>query len=61
MAKSVTDIAIASINAQIADLNRAKDIILQAAGDHAEDAAPRARKPRGKNKPKPGLPVDAGI
>lgn len=50
MAKSVVDIAIANIDAQIADLNRAKELILGASDSAAP--APKTRKPR---KPK-GLP-----
>lgn len=57
MAKSVIEMALANIDAQIADLQRAKDIILQSAGDATEDA-PKVRKAR-KPRSKPGLPADA--
>ena len=46
MAKSVVDVAIANIDAQIADLNRAKEIIMGAASSAEPAAAPKTRKPR---------------
>ena len=57
MAKSVVDVAIANIDAQIADLNRAKELILGAASTAEPAAATKPRKPR---KPR-GLPADTGI
>ena len=49
MAKSVVDVAIERLNAQIADLQRAKDLILAAADDALPTEAPkkRWRKPKG--------------
>lgn len=58
-AKSVVDIAIDHIDAQIADLNRARDIITGAAAhDALTTPPPKVRKPRGPNKQKRGLPAD---
>ncbi len=54
-AKSVIDIACAHIDAQIADLNRAKDII-RATASAAPAAEPTERKTRKPRKPR-GLPV----
>ena len=54
-AKSVIEVALANIDAQIADLNRAKDIIRQSATEPAAEPKKRGRKPRSK----PGLPLPA--
>lgn len=53
--KSVIEMALENIDAQMADLQRAKQIIIDSA--EVPDAAPKVRKPRGKNKSKPGLPA----
>jgi hypothetical protein len=57
MAKSVTDMAVESIDRDIADLMRAKSILLSV-GIAAEVTAekPKAKRTRGPNKKK-GLPV----
>ena len=55
MAQSVINAALAAIDAQIADLERAKAIIVASAGP--SEAAPKQRKPRKKK----GLPADSGI
>jgi hypothetical protein len=61
MAKSVVDIALENIDAQIRDLNRAKEIILAANVD-AVVAGTDAPKKRGRKRKAAGLPVqDAGI
>ncbi len=56
MAKSVVDIALERIDAQIADFQRARDIIAGAAVAPSEDA-PKVRKPRKRK----GMPADQGI
>lgn len=62
MAKSVVDIAIEHLDAQIAELQRAKDILLLTAKSvNAGAVAATVRKPRGRPK-KAGLPAqDAGL
>ncbi len=58
MAQSIIDTALANIDAQIADLQRARDIIINVDPVPLGSTPPKVRKPRGKNKPKPGLPAD---
>lgn len=57
MAQSVIDAALAKIDGQIADLQRSKQIIIDAAEAGTSDAAPKQRKPR-KPRSKPGLPSE---
>ena len=64
MAKqSVVEAAIADLDRQIADLERAKEHIVSAVAfvqqalDSNEPTVPKVRKPRGPNKRKPGLPA----
>ena len=67
MAKSVADVACEPLDAEIArlqreidGLERAKEIVkgnAMAVGTEAAGVAPKARKPRGPNKRKPGLPA----
>jgi hypothetical protein len=62
MAKSVVDYAMEHLDSQIADLQRAKEILGMAAGAAAASLSggsepPKVRKPRGPNK-KRGLPAE---
>ncbi len=58
MAASIIDTALEHIDAQIADLIRAKEIIhLAAQTNGSSDDAPKVRKPRKKK----GLPASDGI
>lgn len=61
MAKSVVGLAIEHIDAQIADLNRAREILKlaqQSTIGSAYNEPPKPRKPRGPNKQKRGLPAE---
>lgn len=49
MAKSVVEQAVANIDAQIADLTRARTLILAAAADASEPVAPTGKK-RGRKR-----------
>ena len=55
MAKSAVDIAIANIDADIASLQRSKEIIINAAKFAPDHDKPLVRNPRQPRKPK-GLP-----
>lgn len=58
MAKSVVEQTVANIDAQIADLQRARTLVLAAAADAAEPVGEKPKKRgRGKAKSKPGLPA----
>ena len=55
MAKSVVDMALSSIDLQIAELQRAREIIVAASASVPSTDAPKVRKPR---KRKGGLPTN---
>ena len=57
MAKSVIEQALASIDQQIAELQRSREIIVAASSAAPSDDAPKVRKPR---KRKGGLPPSDG-
>ena len=61
MAKHAVDAAIAALQSQIDDLQRAQRALL-AVSETQHAFAEKPKRGRGKNKPKPGLPAqDAGI
>lgn len=56
MAKSVVEQTVANIDAQIADLQRARTLVLAAAADAAEPVGEKPKK-RGRKKRNAGLPA----